>query len=361
MRKDKLWSPPVLLVTACLAFVLAVVWLGCGDSPESLVGPGSTSFDDGSLGKSSKEVERVMVVQDRHTDALMAKRGVVGTATGLGPDGRLAVLVLTRTDAEIGGFPLRVDDAPLVVMEVGEIVALQGGKGKGKPGGVDPTSRFDRPVPIGVSTGNEGECSAGTIGCRVKRGNEVYALSNNHVYALENEAPVGSDVLQPGRYDTNCGVDPRDVIGQLADFEPIKFDGSNNVMDAAIASTTTNDVGTATPSNGYGTPKSSTVASTLGLAVQKYGRTTASTKGQVAAINVTVNVTYSSGTAKYIDQVIVTSRKPFVKAGDSGSLLVTDPGRNPVGLIFAGSSGGVGIANPIDPVLSRFNVQIDGQ
>ena len=66
-----------------------------------------------------------------------------------------------------------------------------------------------------------GECSAGTIGARVIDSvGYVYALSNNHVYALENTASIGSDVLQPGRYDTNCAIDPNDIIGQLSDFEP---------------------------------------------------------------------------------------------------------------------------------------------
>ena len=41
------------------------------------------------------------------------------------------------------------------------------------------------------------------------------------------------------------------------------------------------------------------------------------------------------------------------------ALIVTNPGRNPVGLLFAGSPS-VTIANPIGPVLSRFNVTIDG-
>ncbi|MBO1224558.1 MAG: hypothetical protein JYX80_09005 [Candidatus Scalindua sediminis] len=111
-------------------------------------------------------------------------------------------------------------------------------------------------MPIGVSTGNEDECSSGTIGVRVTDDTDdtdVYALSNNHVYALENAASIDSDVLQPGRFDTDCNIDLDDVIGTLSDFEPIDFSGSNTI-DAAIASTTTSLLGNATPSDGYGTP-----------------------------------------------------------------------------------------------------------
>jgi PKD repeat protein len=102
------------------------------------------------------------------------------------------------------------------------------------------------------------------------------------------------------------------------------------------------------------------VGASLGLNVQKYGRTTALTKGTVTDINATVDVGYDAGTARFVDQIIVSGRS-FLKAGDSGSLLVTDPGRNPVGLLFAGPRNGrYGIANRIDLVLSAFNVTVDG-
>ncbi len=41
----------------------------------------------------------------------------------------------------------------------------------------------------------------------------------------------------------------------------------------------------------------------IGLKVQKYGRTTALTKGAVNAINATINVGYSSGTARFGNQI----------------------------------------------------------
>jgi hypothetical protein len=96
--------------------------------------------------------------------------------------------------------------------------------------------------------------------------------------------------------------------------------------------------------------------------VQKYGRTTALTKGTVVGINATVDVGYSSGTARFVNQIVVYSSKPFIKPGDSGSLLVTYPAVNPVGLLFAGNaSGQYAIANQINDVLGNFGVTIDGQ
>jgi hypothetical protein len=224
---------------------------------------------------------------------------------------------------------------------------------------VDPTARFDRPVPIGVSTGNIESNSAGTIGCRVSKGGQVYALSNNHVYALENTAPGNSEVLQPGRLD---GGTAADAIGNLTEYVDIDFAGGDNTIDAAIALSSTANLGNATPSDGYGTPKSQIASADVGQSVQKYGRTTSLTKGTVTGIAATVNVGYSSGTARFVDQIIVEARRPFLKAGDSGSLLVTDPDRNPVGLLFAGNGNGkFAVANPIDAVLGAFSVSIDGE
>jgi hypothetical protein len=192
-------------------------------------------------------------------------------------------------------------------------------------------------------------------------------LSNNHVYANENNATPGDSVLQPGTYDG--GIDPDidsvDVIGTLSYFEPIIFStDANNTIDAAIAlSVDVNGeplVGKATPSNGYGTPKIATVDASLNQKVQKYGRTSELTKGTITGINATINVGYGSGVAKFVDQITVQGIKPFIKGGDSGSLLVTDPDRNPVGLLFAGNrSGKFAVANRIDLVLTRFGVTVD--
>ena len=63
-----------------------------------------------------------------------------------------------------------------------------------------------------------------------------------------------------------------------------------------------------------------------------------------------------------MNQIIVENRKPFLKAGDSGSLLVTRIGNNPTGLLFAGNgTGKMAIANHIDVVLDKFFVSVDGE
>jgi len=298
--------------------------------------------------------------QELHTEVLMLDPNVVGTGVGAGARGQGVVKIFVK-DARKGGLPDFLDGIPAEVEETGEIVALRQPR-ETEPLAVDRTARLDRPVPIGVSTGHP-LITAGTIGCRVTDGTDVYALSNNHVYANSNKASIGDNVLQPGTYDG--GRNPEDKIGTLDDFTLIEFSPyASNKIDAAIAKSSPADLGNATPSDGYGTPRSATWPATVGLRVMKYGRTTGLTKGRIYAINATVNVNYgpSSGTARFVNQIVITPGT-FSAGGDSGSLIVVERGSNarkPVGLLFAGSSA-VTIANPIDFVLAPFGVTIDGE
>jgi len=227
----------------------------------------------------------------------------------------------------------------------------------------DPKRGFPRPVPIGVSAGHP-DITAGTIGARVTDGSAVFALSNNHVFANNNQGRPGDHLLQPGVADG--GVDPDDQLATLYDFEPIDFCRGlvcpANRIDAAIAETTADELSTTTPEEGYGTPRSWTREAELGMAVQKYGRTTGYTTGRVSGINATIDVNYRTGTARFEGQVVV-SGNGFSAGGDSGSLIVSKgmlmQDRRPVGLLFAGSANST-IANPIDAVLDRFQVRIDG-
>jgi len=323
-------------------------------------------------GRSEDAFERVREVQERNTERLMAMDGVEGTAIGYNQNDQLAVKVFTDGPG-VRGIPQEFDGVPVQVVVTGKFYALPKGGKPDKPPGkppkddVDPTARFDRPVPIGVSTGHPA-ITAGTIGCRVTdaQGN-VYALSNNHVYADENSASIGDAVIQPGTFDG--GLSPADDIGTLDAYIGIDFAGGDNTVDAAIAEIIIDNVdgvytprvGNATPDDGYGIPSSTPTAAELGQAVQKYGRTTSLTKGAITGINAIVNVGYSSGTARFVNQIVIKgTRGKFSNAGDSGSLVVTQSGNEPVGLLFAGGAN-LTIANPIDAVLGAFDVTIDGE
>lgn len=311
-------------------------------------------------------LERALAAQEAHNSSILATQGVAGTAVGLTADGKAVVNIFTE-QAGVRGLPDSLDGVPVVVEVTGKLAALKGGP-SGTSNTLKTTSRWPRPVPIGISTGNATatDWATGTIAARVKDASgNVYALSNNHVYALENQAAIGSEVLQPGLYDTNGVYNAANHLGNLSAFVPIDFSGASNYVDAAIASTSTSLLGNATPTSlgGYGAPSSTIATATVGMAVQKFGRTSQLTKGTITGINASIWVTYGAGTVLFEKQIIVGSTKPFIKAGDSGSLLVTaNSNANPVGLLFAGNgSGNMAIANSIDLALSAFGVTIDGK
>lgn len=337
----------VLFVIICLLLALPVTTVYAAPPPDGPPG-----------------LEHAIAVKERHEKALLGVPGVAGAAVGLNGVSRPTVVIFTETPG-VRGLPASLEDIPVIVQVSGKFVALPKPTKPGKPEkppAVDPTARFDRPVPIGVSTGHPA-ITAGTIGARVTDGTNVYALSNNHVYADENLADIGDPVIQPGTYDG--GSSPDDDIGTLFDFEPIVFSVfANNVIDAAIALSTTSLLGNATPEDGYGTPKSATATAYPRMKVKKYGRTTGLTSGRVSAINGTFNVGYDTGVARFVNQIVI-SGGDFSAGGDSGSLIVVDARRSasdrqPVGLLFAGSTSFT-IANPIQAVLDRFGVTIDGE
>ncbi len=319
---------------------------------------GGTNDDDpdGFQEPSEKEVKRVMKAQDRFTEILMPKKGVVGTATGLNAKGKPEIKVfLTR--AGIEGVPSSFEGINVQTQVTGELFTHWQSESP-----ANARARFPRPVPIGVSVGNSRSCSSGTIACRVidSDGN-VFALSNNHVLGLNNRGERGDDIVQPGRADSRCRRNSQNNIGDMTRFVTIRHDANNNRIDAAIARVSAATLGTSTPSNGYGTPTSTTVRPRLRARVQKFGRTTQLTKGRIAGINATTCVNFGEDCTRFVGQIMVRGDAAgFIKSGDSGSLLVTDPDRQPCGLLFAGSRGGkFAVANPIDDVLEALGVTID--
>ena len=313
-------------------------------------------------------LSHAITVKDRHENQLFAHAGVVGVGVGVA-DGNAVIDVLAAR-ANVAGIPRSIDGVTVVTRVSGRIRALSAtartARPYGKGGGVNPASYFSRPVPIGVSTGRYDECSAGTIGARVKSGSgphvSVFALSASHVYAKDGiGASVGDKILQPGRYDSKpkCSYSSSYDLATLSNWSTITFSGDNTV-DAAIAQTTTGNLGNSTPSNGYGTPSSTITSATVGMAVQKYGERSGLTHGSVCAIDVSLDVDYGGGMVAHFVHQFAVCDGGFSNAGDSGSLIVTDNGSNqPVGLLFAGGSHYT-FANPIGAVLSSLGVTIDG-
>jgi len=214
----------------------------------------------------------------------------------------------------------------------------------------------------GTSGGNVNDisrafCCSGTLGSLVSSGGTFYILSNNHVLARQDQAAPGEDISQPGLIDNNCQP-PRTV----ANFTAAPHLGNNvDCAIAALRSGTMNTTGFIEGLNGTGgVPSNSIAPASVGMVVQKSGRTTGHTTGPIGSINTSVNVQYQiqcgkgkKYTISYTNQVVINSSS-FSAGGDSGSLILTNTScAHPVALLFAGSSSDT-IGNPISAVLGAL-------
>lgn len=319
------------------------------------------------------------------SSSLLAHQNVVATGVGYKTTGgektstpsiicsvteKLPVSQLTAADR----VPATIAGIPTDVLQTGRIRVFQ-----------DRTARH-RPAPGGVSIGHF-EITAGTLGCLVKRGGETFILSNNHVLANVNAGTKGDPILQPGAHDG--GTNPADQIATLEDFVQVGFTLPEIPSDCGFASAVIGlfnagcgvigsrtryrivrpqmesnlvDCAIARPLNPDDlSPEileigeiSGTAEATLGLPIQKSGRTTGLTQGQIDQIDVTVNVQFGAGRiAQFTDQLMA---GPMSQGGDSGSA-VLDMDRNLVGLLFAGSDSTT-IMNRIQNVFSELNVSL---
>ncbi|NLJ33200.1 MAG: hypothetical protein GX349_01195 [Firmicutes bacterium] len=273
-------------------------------------------------------------------------------------------------------IPRSIDKVPTDVVEIGEVRLLK-----------DRRSKM-RPAQPGCSIGH-GNITAGTFGALVKdnKTQELLILSNNHVLANatdgeDGRAKLGDMILQPGPYD---GGSRDDAIGVLHRFVPIntelqvpecavaklaervenrilsllrpdyqvqflKTEAKGNLVDCALAKPLSPrlvnpeimEIGGIT---GTGTMEP-------GMKVQKSGRTTGLTQGEVKTIATSLRVQVALGTyALFVDQAVSNIKSA---GGDSGSL-VLDGDNRAVGLLFAGSDRFT-IINQISNVLRQLDV-----
>ena len=74
-------------------------------------------------GRSDEGLERAMAAQEKHTEVLMARPGVVGTAVGLDDAGGHVVLVLLEKGG-VGGIPNALEGIAVRPVVTGKIYAL---------------------------------------------------------------------------------------------------------------------------------------------------------------------------------------------------------------------------------------------
>jgi hypothetical protein len=222
---------------------------------------------------------------------------------------------------------------------------------------VNPKDRL-RPCPGGSSIGTPpppGFISAGTLGGWVwdREDDSIVMLSNEHVLGTT----AGIDVAQPGTLDG--GGFPADKIGDTK-RGIVRSTTTVNVVDCAIADPDSSAIPSLEVID-IGAAVYAIDVAVEGLLVEKFGRTTEHTFGEITDDSYTTNLT--SGHS-FTDCFRVDARAPstdWSDGGDSGSLCfsrdpVEDSEIKPVvGLHFAGAST-YGVACKIQNVFSALNL-----
>jgi hypothetical protein len=251
-------------------------------------------------------------------------------------------------------LPKAISGLPTDIEEVGLFRCF------GAPPTPNPRTRI-RPAQPGCSVGFADPTGkfvmAGTFGALAKDSDGTYILSNNHVLADEGQLALGSPIFQPGLLDG--GNSNIDQIAQLTKFVPLKPNVSNQVDCAIAAVLNPGNVSNAILQIG---PPQGTADAQIDMTVQKFGRTTGYSAGQVTSTDTDVIVQYETGNFTFGGQIIVVGLggRPFSAAGDSGSLIVersSNATNAAVGLLFAGSPTHT-IANHIRDVLQALNVTL---
>lgn len=310
----------------------------------------------------SKNFTQCVAAVRRYRDLFLKDPNVVGIGVGTkqrrgASTGETCVVFLVARKLAVADLPLQ---AALPA-------TLDAGGGRAVTTDIVETGHFYqhentarmRPAHPGGSCGVD-SVAGGTFGAVVVDNvtGERMVLSNNHVLADNNRAPLGSPIVQPGTFDG--GEVPGDTVARLERFVEILPEWrGNNRVDAALGKPVAQEIVSSEPLNGVPVPSSqypavgllwggsterslfspmSDVLSSLNarmpvegammtprlaLRIQKSGRTTERTVGVIQEIELTVKIYLPSlqGMAIFENQF---STSPMSKPGDSGSVAVTE-------------------------------------
>lgn len=328
------------------------------------------------------------VVNGRFREAFMRDPNILGSAFGrriVGgdlTDQPAAVVYVARKVSEEYLPPSRLlprrayvghDWIDVDVVETGPIYPLS-------------FTAHERPAPSGISITRflDSPMDAGTLGALVTdlsaKEPTLAILSCNHVLANENAGAAGDVIVQQGTLDG--GTSPADDIAKLTRFVTINATG--NVVDCAIATVNnSNDVVNQMKNNLMAVPTvahpavgllfaggcnrtymnpigsvlsqlnvqfasgpGATVAATVGMHVEKVGRTTEYTTSTILEIDASITIPYNFGNATFDHQI---STAWLSSAGDSGSVICQGgAGGNED---HCGSGGGCGAQSAVQSLL----------
>ena len=313
----------------------------------------SASAGQGPPGGSPPGLDKAIAAKEKHARRMLDKPGVVGIGVGLNPAGK-PVIEIYKEKPDVADVP---DDA-----------RRRPGRVASRPGVIEP--RRCRP------TASRDPCRSASRrawpssppGRSVRASPTARTSTRSRTTTSSpgvNTASIGDPIIQPGPIEDG-GSDPGDRIGTLADYQTIDFNGGTNTMDAAIALTSTGErrdrdarrrLRSAEPDHGAGVHRAG------GAEVRTHDRAPARRRRRDATSS--VDVCYIA----LVDFCLAGGavRQPDLRSRRARSARRATPARSSSrraatsrsALLFAGGDG-LTIGNPIDPVLQRFGVTIDG-
>lgn len=218
-----------------------------------------------------------------------------------------------------------------------------------------------------INVGNQ--IGAGTLGCLVKNADgKLFGLTNNHVTGGCNYSQHDLPILAPGPIDVDpLNIHPftigtHDSLLKMHPGHPDNVTVSDNT-DAAIFAIKDPDQVSSFQGSFHDTPDKVGTMS-LGMMVEKIGRTTGETVGRVQGVIAGAEpVSYGRHGEVYFDSFFVVEGVggEFSNSGDSGSLVTACVGNDRValGLVFAGNpETKITWVLPIGPILTKLGLSL---
>jgi hypothetical protein len=207
-------------------------------------------------------------------------------------------------------------------------------------------------ISVDTYSPNVNRSAVGTLGAVVTdEDGTQYILGCNHTLAVNGRVPEDSVIVSAEFVGRGTSLATRDAFIELKADAP-------NTADCALAKLILKPkktVGPAFPGDTYRLRSGAPAAAELGMKVQKVGGATGHTLGTVVDKDADLYVTFSFGTFRFENQVMIDggADNVFADPGDSGSM-VADSGDKPKAraMIYA-ASGQFAVACPLEDALNK--------
>lgn len=319
-------------------------------------------FEGAARAQAFERLGQLRAVQARYEGEILRRKGIISMGVALDrASGQLIFEIVAEEDGPRPRVPARLDGVPVRLSFDTHQAPVNGGNA------CVPchANQLSLPVQMGnsgrtIAAGsNCGACTMGFKACEEQTGDAVWVTSAHCATdgsTCPGSAPIGANAAHVSPLDApTCNTATSNVGTLSAQAPPVAggtVDAAAIDSDAGLTQTSIRDIGAPSATPGNALP---------GDEVQKSGRTTGYTTGEVTAVGVSVNVAYNCGTRTMNDQIRIESDTVFCLGGDSGSgVLDFESPPRVVGLIMSGNAAGTRChANDIANVLAALGLSMN--